>query len=111
MLKFFQKLALGITLVAALPFFLDFLTRVEFPPPAPGSGIVITGASTGIGRHAAEWMANNGFVVYAGIRKDSDAESIRGVGITTLLPVKLDVTDDASIASAVESYSTIKCIH
>ena len=97
--------AIVIIVVATLPYAIDFLTRVEFPPPPPGSGIVITGASTGIGRHAAEWMANKGFVVYAGIRKDSDAESIRGVGIATLLPVKLDVTDDASIASAVEFVS------
>ena len=98
-------LTLFVILMAALPFVIDLLTRVEFPPPPPGSAIVITGASTGIGRHAAEWMANKGFVVYAGIRKDSDAESIRGVGIATLVPVKLDVTDKASIASAVDFVS------
>ena len=101
-----MKIAFCIVAVAALPLILDLLTRVKFPPPAPGSGIVITGASTGIGRHAAEWMANKGFVVYAGIRKDSDADSIRAVGIKTLIPVHLDVTDEASIASAVDFVSS-----
>ena len=32
-------------------------------------GIVVTGASTGIGRHAALALAKKGFVVYAGCRK------------------------------------------
>lgn len=100
------KFALCVALMAAVPFCLDFVARAEFSPPAPGSGIVITGASTGIGRHAAELMANKGFVVYAGVRKDSDAASIRGAGIATLVPVKLDVTDEASVAAAVEFVST-----
>jgi len=32
-------------------------------------GIVVTGASTGIGRHAALALAKKGYIVYAGCRK------------------------------------------
>ena len=101
-----KKFAIFVIVVAALPYDLDLLTREKFSPPAPGSGIVITGASTGIGRHAAEWMAKKGFVVYAGVRKDSDADSIREVGMENLVPVKLDVAKEANVASALKFVST-----
>jgi NAD(P)-dependent dehydrogenase (short-subunit alcohol dehydrogenase family) len=51
--------------------------------------IVVTGASTGIGRAAAQRMASKGFDVLAGVRKDADAEAIRGERIE---PVIVDVT-------------------
>lgn len=57
--------------------------------------IVITGASTGIGRSAALRMAERGFDVLAGVRKESDAEAIRGERIT---PVLVDVTDAEQVA-------------
>jgi NAD(P)-dependent dehydrogenase (short-subunit alcohol dehydrogenase family) len=57
--------------------------------------VVITGASTGIGRAAAQRMAARGYDVLAGVRKDSDADAIRGERIT---PVIVDVTDGAQVA-------------
>ena len=52
-----------------------------------------------IGRHAAESLANQGYVVLAGVRKKDDAKSLRDMNIDTLVPVFLDVTDeDACIA-------------
>lgn len=57
--------------------------------------IVITGASTGIGRAAAQRMAARGFDVLAGVRKPADAEAIGGGRIT---PVIVDVTDAEQIA-------------
>ena len=51
--------------------------------------IVVTGASTGIGRAVAQRMAGKGFDVLAGVRNDSDAEAIRGERIE---PVIVDVT-------------------
>ena len=64
--------------------------------------VVVTGTSTGIGRAAAKRLAHGGFRVFAGVRKDADAESIRGEGIDGLEPVMIDVTDEGSIASARE---------
>jgi NAD(P)-dependent dehydrogenase (short-subunit alcohol dehydrogenase family) len=61
--------------------------------------VVITGASTGIGRACALRLARNGFDVYAGVRKEEDAERLRADGVT---PVILDVTDADSIAAAAD---------
>jgi NAD(P)-dependent dehydrogenase (short-subunit alcohol dehydrogenase family) len=54
-----------------------------------GGLIVVTGASTGIGRAAAQRMASKGFDVLAGVRKQADADALRG---TRIQPVLVDVT-------------------
>lgn len=61
--------------------------------------VVITGASTGIGKATAVELARRGFEVFAGVRRDADAQALReaAAGIT---PIMLDVTDAASIAAA-----------
>ncbi len=46
---------------------------------------VITGASTGIGAAAARELAQRGFHVLAGVRRDQDADAIRGPGIEPTL--------------------------
>jgi NAD(P)-dependent dehydrogenase (short-subunit alcohol dehydrogenase family) len=51
---------------------------------------VITGASTGIGAATARELARRGFHVLAGVRRDRDADSIRGPGIEPLI---LDITN------------------
>ena len=61
--------------------------------------MVITGASTGIGWAAANALRDQGFDVYAGVRKAEDAERAREAG---LRPLTIDVTDSASIAAAAE---------
>ena len=63
--------------------------------------ILITGATSGIGRHAALWLAARGHRVFAGGRNDAAMESRRAAAAGTALEtVKLDVTDAASIAAA-----------
>jgi len=70
-------------------------------PLLPGpDGVLVTGASTGIGRACALRLARRGFRVYAGVRRDEDAASLRGEGVPGLEPILLDVADAASIASA-----------
>jgi NAD(P)-dependent dehydrogenase (short-subunit alcohol dehydrogenase family) len=65
--------------------------------------IVVTGASTGIGRATAIELDRIGYRVFAGVRKDSDAESIRGEGSDRLEPLEIDVADEASVAAAAKS--------
>ena len=60
--------------------------------------LLITGASTGIGRDAAVRLASAGFDVFAGVRTDEDALSVKRDGLT---PVMVDVTDDAQVEAAV----------
>ncbi len=52
--------------------------------------ILVTGASTGIGRHLAETLAENGYHVYAGARKEIDLAALNA--IDNITAVKLDVT-------------------
>jgi NAD(P)-dependent dehydrogenase (short-subunit alcohol dehydrogenase family) len=65
-------------------------------------GIVVTGASTGIGRACALHFDRIGFRVFAGVRRDEDAERLRADGSERLTPVMIDVTDSASIRQAAD---------
>lgn len=69
--------------------------------PAAGA-VVITGASSGIGRATALRLARSGFRVYAGVRSDPDAESLRSEGLAGLAPLHLDVTDADALAAAAD---------
>jgi short-subunit dehydrogenase len=65
-----------------------------------GGGVVVTGASTGIGNACALHLDRRGYRVFAGVRRDEDAERLRAAGSDRLVPVKIDVTDAGSIAEA-----------
>jgi NAD(P)-dependent dehydrogenase (short-subunit alcohol dehydrogenase family) len=73
-------------------------------PPAVGAGdhksILITGASTGIGRNLAETLAAEGYHVYAGARKDEDLAELDA--IDNITAVKLDVTSQQQVDAAVD---------
>ncbi len=55
--------------------------------------ILITGASTGIGKACAIAAAQLGFTVYAGHRKDSDGEALKQLHVN-IKPTKMDVQSD-----------------
>jgi NAD(P)-dependent dehydrogenase (short-subunit alcohol dehydrogenase family) len=59
--------------------------------------ILITGASTGIGREAALQLAGLNYRVFAGVRRQADVEALRAKALPTLFPVVLDVTSDHDI--------------
>ena len=61
---------------------------------------MITGASTGIGYACALHLDRIGFRVFAGVRRDEDAERLRSAASERLTPVTLDVTDAESIRAA-----------
>jgi len=67
---------------------------------APAKSVVITGASTGIGAACALHLDQLGWRVFAGVRKQADAEAIRAQGSPRLTPISLDVTDTVSISTA-----------
>ena len=69
--------------------------------------VLITGASTGIGRDAVLHLAKLGFTVFAGVRKESDAEALRQNGSTRVQPVIIDVMDSESINAAVANIRNI----
>ncbi len=66
---------------------------------ATQKAVLVTGASSGIGRKITEVLAARGYFVYAGARKDGDlAELDRMENVEA---VRLDVTSQADIAAAV----------
>src|ERR1035441_10387177 len=71
-----------------------------------GESILVTGASTGLGREMALYLAERGFTVYGTMRDTSDAESLLSDARsrnTSLKVLPLDVTNTASIHDAIES--------
>ena len=64
--------------------------------------VLVTGASTGIGRACALDLDRRGFRLVAGVRKEADGEALRKDS-ARVEPVILDVTDQASIDAAVKS--------
>lgn len=61
--------------------------------------VLVTGASSGIGRNITERLAGEGFFVYAGARKARDLEALDG--LDNVKSVRLDVTVDEDIDAAV----------
>jgi NAD(P)-dependent dehydrogenase (short-subunit alcohol dehydrogenase family) len=67
------------------------------------AGILITGASTGIGEATALHLDGLGHRVFAGVRNEADGERLAAAARSgRLTPVHLDVTDDAGIATALD---------
>jgi NAD(P)-dependent dehydrogenase (short-subunit alcohol dehydrogenase family) len=64
--------------------------------------VIITGASTGIGRTTALRLAAAGYRVFAGVRNEADATALRAAASEGLTPLRLEVTDSAAIAAATE---------
>ena len=63
-------------------------------------GVVVTGASSGIGRATALRLAREGFTVFAGVRKPEDGEALQRESPDSIVSLHLDVTDGGSMASA-----------
>ncbi len=63
--------------------------------------VLVTGASTGIGRKITERLAADGYFVYAGARKEADLKALGA--IKNVQPVRLDVTSVQDIDAALET--------
>lgn len=62
--------------------------------------VLITGASSGIGKETAKLLLRNGYVVYGAARRLEAMEDLRQLGAVTL---RMDITDEASVQQAVAS--------
>lgn len=67
--------------------------------------VVITGASTGIGEATAQYLAKRGWCVYAGVRKQADADALRAGAAGDIRPLVLDVTRQDQVDAAVRHVS------
>jgi NAD(P)-dependent dehydrogenase (short-subunit alcohol dehydrogenase family) len=62
--------------------------------------IVVTGASTGIGRAAVATAVRQGARVFASVRRQADAESLSGEFGDAVTPVLFDVADEPAVRAA-----------
>ncbi len=65
--------------------------------------VMITGASTGIGFATAEYLAAKGWRVFAGVRKQADADRLADALGEIVTPVLCDVTDGDQVNAAGEA--------
>jgi len=97
----FKKAALVIILVSVLPFLTQLVLQKEYKVHEKGA-IIISGASTGIGKHAAVDLAKHGYTVFAGVRKQKDADALKSEsgGLATLIPFILDVAKQETVTNS-----------
>jgi NADP-dependent 3-hydroxy acid dehydrogenase YdfG len=78
---------------------LPLVGQAQSQATAVPKAVLVTGASTGIGRKITERLAADGYFVYAGARKDADLKALGT--IKNVQAVRLDVTQPGDIDSAV----------
>lgn len=64
------------------------------------ASIVVTGASTGIGRGTVAHLSRQGHTVFAGVRRPEDGERLTADLGATVVPLLVDVTDPEQVAAA-----------
>jgi NAD(P)-dependent dehydrogenase (short-subunit alcohol dehydrogenase family) len=67
--------------------------------------VVVTGASSGIGAATARALAAKGYIVYAGVRAEEDAQRLRAEH-ENIRPIWLDVANAESIGDALRDVRT-----
>jgi NAD(P)-dependent dehydrogenase (short-subunit alcohol dehydrogenase family) len=76
-------------------------SRADTVEPTTSKAVLVTGASSGIGRKITERLAADGYFVYATARKEEDLKAL--AALKNVQPVRLDVTRAEDIAAAVEA--------
>jgi NAD(P)-dependent dehydrogenase (short-subunit alcohol dehydrogenase family) len=77
------------------------LTHAVADDGSEQKAVLVTGASTGIGRNLAETLAAEGYFVYAGARKQADLDALSAM--ENIQGIRLDVTVQEEIDAAVET--------
>jgi NAD(P)-dependent dehydrogenase (short-subunit alcohol dehydrogenase family) len=85
----------------AFPLLLLAAAPLAAQQPTAQRAVLVTGASSGIGRKITELLASQGHFVYAGARKAEDIAALSK--INNVQGVKLDVNLDSDITAAVET--------
>ena len=90
--------------IASVAALLQSLVFNRVLPVPPKAAVLVTGCSSGIGRDAALRLLDCGFLVFATVRKQEDADALSSAHSSPLLvPVLCDVTSDESVAAATET--------
>lgn len=68
---------------------------------APQKAVLVTGATSGLGLKMTQTLAKNGFLVYAGARKDADMKRLEAM--ENVEAIRIDVTIQSQIDAAVKT--------
>ncbi|MDA8786410.1 SDR family NAD(P)-dependent oxidoreductase [Porticoccaceae bacterium] len=93
------RTSLSICLIIVTLLALPISTVAMAPQDSEAKSILVTGATTGIGRSLAETLAGKGYHVYAGARTDGEMAELNT--IKNITAVRLDVTKQDQIDAAV----------
>src|SRR6185437_6333737 len=75
--------------------------QAQSAEPARQRAVLVTGASTGMGRKVTEKLAAHGWFVYATARKENDLKALGA--LRNVQAIRLDVTHPEEIAAAAET--------
>ena len=67
--------------------------------------VLITGASSGIGKACTDLLSRKGFCVFAGVRSKNDGDALQEATSGNVTPVVFDVTNHESISNAIRIIS------
>jgi len=67
--------------------------------------VLITGASTGIGKETAIFLAKNGYTIYGAARRSDKLKELESLGIRTMA---MDVTNDESMVRGIQQIITVE---
>ena len=88
----------------------DYLTP-SYPAVNERGLVLITGASSGIGKDAAHYLASKGFHVLAGVRKQTQYDDLlynsSSGNDANVIPLLIDVTSSESISKALVSVENV----
>lgn len=91
------------TIVLCILVSIPALSVADTPQSVQQKAVLVTGASSGIGRKITERLAAAGYFVYGTARKDADLQAL--AKIKNMQAVRLDVTSPQDVAAAVEVIS------
>jgi len=97
----FRRITASLIIIAIVFLGLPPSTPAEAAGDSVQKAVLVTGASSGIGRNIAETLASSGYFVYAGARKQADLDALNE--IPNIKAVRLDVTKQDEIDAAVET--------
>jgi NAD(P)-dependent dehydrogenase (short-subunit alcohol dehydrogenase family) len=69
--------------------------------------VVVTGTSTGIGAATALHLAEQGFHVFAGVRREGDGDALQAQAPELLTPLIIEVADEATISAAAATVADV----
>lgn len=101
------KVALAACFLPFLFVVIDKIFAIEYKVHEEGI-VLVTGASTGIGRHAVEFLANQTkYTILVGVRKQADATAITDMNKQNLIPLMIDVAQHDSVVNGVNEVRSV----